>query len=64
MIIIKRVERIKLNNAEDDSNDTTTTQVEVEDKDGYYMQDKDDDTYNKNDTRRKMTTPIQYSTRT
>ena len=28
MIIIKRVERIKLNNAEDDSNDTMTTQVE------------------------------------
>jgi len=49
MIIIKRVERIKLNNADDDSNgngkDTTTTQVEVEDKDGYYKQDKDDDKY-------------------
>jgi len=36
---------IKLNNAEEDSNDTTTTQVEVEDKDGYYKQDKDDDKY-------------------
>jgi len=31
-----KVEWIKLNNAEDDSNDTTTTQVEVEDKDEYY----------------------------
>jgi len=41
MIIIKRVERITLNNAEDESNDTT--QVEVGDKDGYYKQDKDDD---------------------
>ena len=43
------MERIKLNNADDDSNcnDTTTTQVEVEveDKDGYYKQDKDDDKY-------------------
>ena len=50
MIIIKRVERIKLNNADDNSNgnDTTTTtqvEVEVEDKDGYYKQDKDDDKY-------------------
>jgi len=39
--ITKRVERIKLNNADDDS--LVTTQVEVEDKDGYYKQDKDDD---------------------
>ena len=41
--ITKRVERIKLNNADDDS--LVTTQVEVEDKDGYDMQDKDDDKY-------------------
>ena len=44
MIIIKRVERIKLNNADDSNgNDMTTTQVE--DKDGYYKQDKDDYKY-------------------
>ena len=43
MIIIKRVERIKLNNADGyrNGNDTTTTQVE--DKDRYYKQDKDND---------------------
>ena len=49
IIIIKRLERIKLNNADDNGNgnDTTTTmtQVEVEDKDGYYRQDKGDDKY-------------------
>ena len=39
--ITKRVESIKLNNADDNS--PVTTQVEVEEKDGYYKQDKDDD---------------------
>ena len=44
---IKRLEWIKLNNTDDDGNgnDTTTamTTTQVEVKDGYYKQDKDDD---------------------
>ena len=43
IIIIKRVERIKLNNADDDSNGNDTTTTQVEDKDRYYKQDKHDD---------------------
>ena len=46
MIIIKRVERIKLNNAgggDHDSNGNDMTTMQAEDKDGYYKKDKDDD---------------------
>jgi len=43
MIIIERVERIKLNNADDDSNGNDTTTTQVEDKDGYYKQYMHDD---------------------
>eukprot|EP00751_Fragilariopsis_kerguelensis_P005928 CAMPEP_0170786734 /NCGR_PEP_ID=MMETSP0733-20121128/17843_1 /TAXON_ID=186038 /ORGANISM="Fragilariopsis kerguelensis, Strain L26-C5" /LENGTH=51 /DNA_ID=CAMNT_0011132765 /DNA_START=34 /DNA_END=185 /DNA_ORIENTATION=- len=45
-----------------DSNGNDTTPMQADDKDGYCKQDKDDDVYNKNGTRRKTTTPIQYST--
>ena len=38
--------RIKLNNADDNSNDNIRTTSQVEDKDGYYKQDKDDDDNN------------------
>ena len=42
-IIIKRVERIKLNKADNNDNGNDTMITQVEDKDRYYKQDKDDD---------------------
>merc|ERR1712238_263311 len=48
-----KMEKIKLNNADDNSNGNDTTTTQAENKDGYYG-------YNKNDTRRKKATQIQY----
>jgi len=42
-MIIKRVERIKLKNAHNNSNGNDTTTTQMEDKDGHYKLDMDDD---------------------